>query len=92
MGVDASYGLLLRPAANRVFGGDAPRLLVSELLVVAGDTVADVRLEEIAGLTYVRFEGSPPLASIAVLASAYALFEVEPDDRLRPVTLPRIDR
>ena len=87
-----SYGLLLRPAANRVFGGDAPRLSVAELLVVGGDTVADVRLEDVAGLPYVRFEGSPPLEAVAALSSAHALFEVEPDGRLRPVELPRVDR
>jgi SAM-dependent methyltransferase len=60
--------------------------------VVAGDAVSDVRLEDIAGLTYVRFEGAPPPAAVAALSSAYALFEVEAEHRLRPVPLPRVDR
>lgn len=92
LGWMTAYALLLRPAANRVFGGDAARLLVAELQVVAGDTVGDVRLEGLAGLTYVRFEGDPPLATLAALSSTYGLFEVEGDGRLRPVELPRIDR
>jgi SAM-dependent methyltransferase len=86
------FALLVRPASNRVFGGDATRLLVVELGVVAGSTVEGVRKEDIAGLEYVTFTGAPPLAAIAVLSSAYALFEREGDGRLRPVELPRVER
>lgn len=86
------YALLVRPAANRVFGGDATRLTVVELGVVAGPAVRAVAREEIAGLEYVTFTGDPPLPSIAVLSSAYALFERAGDGHLRPVELPRVER
>ena len=86
------YALLVRPASNRVFGGDAARLLVVELGVVAGASVRDVAREDIAGLEYVTFAGQPSLASIAVLSSSYALFEREGDGRLRPVALPPVER
>jgi len=87
-----SYALLVRPAANRVFGGDAARLLVAELRAVAGAAAGDVRLEKIAGLDHVRFDGPVDLRSVAALSSAYALFEVEADRRLLPVELPPVER
>lgn len=86
------YALLIRPSSNRVFGGDAARLLVVEFGVVAGASVQGVQREHIAGLEYLTFTGAPPPASIAVLSSAYALFEREGDGRLRPVELPRVER
>lgn len=88
---ETDYALLVRPAANRVFAGDAARLLVAELRAVASDDVRDVGVTTIAGLEYVRFGGTPNPAAVAALSSAYALFEVD-DDRFRPVELPRIGR
>lgn len=86
------FALLIRPAANRVFAGDAARLLVAELAAVTGGSGEDVRLATMAGLEYVRFGGAVDLATVAALSSAYALFEVDDGDRLRPVELPTVER
>lgn len=88
----ASYALLVRPAANRVFAGDAARLMRAELRVVAGASVFDVAGAVISGVEYVTFDGDPPLADMASLSSTYALFERVHGSLLLPVELPIIDR
>jgi SAM-dependent methyltransferase len=96
----SSYALLVRPAANRVFGAEAARLLGAELGLVdrwaLGDVVHDISVETIAAIEYVTFTSAadPPelLPTIAVLSSALALFVREAEGLLRPVPLPRIER
>jgi SAM-dependent methyltransferase len=82
------HALLVRPAANRVFAGDAPRLLAAELAAVTG-LAAEVTT--IAGVEYVTFEGDADLRWVAALSSTYALFERD-GELLRPVELPAVDR
>ena len=93
-----SYALLVRPAANRVFGGDARRLLRSELLAVdrlRGGSLDAVEALDLAGVPYLAIEGRPDVSAVAALSSAFALFErerLEDGDVLRPVELPRVER
>ena len=85
----SGFALLVRPAANRVFGGDAGRLLAAELTAV---TQADAELTRIAGVEYVTFDRPDvDLRWIAALSSTYALFERDAEC-LRPVELPTVDR
>ena len=87
-----THALLVRPAANRVFGHDAARLLVAELQAVVGVAAAVV---PIAGVEYVTFDGAADadLRWVAALSSTYALFErVDGAPLLRPVELPMVDR
>jgi SAM-dependent methyltransferase len=91
-----SYALLVRPAANRVFGGDARRLLRSELLAV--DRLRDGRLGgvedlDLAGVPYLSIEGDDlDLETVSALSSAFALFERTDTGLLRPVALPVVER
>ena len=90
-----SFALLVRPAANRVFGGDARRLLRSELLGVErlrDGRVTGVEELELAGVPYLAIDGDPDLESVAALSSAYALFERADGQLLRPVELPDVER
>ena len=92
--------LLVRPAANRVFGGDAPALLAAELRAI--DALAhpgrftDVDRTKIAGIDYVTLRATdvdaPTTAALAALSSTYALFERQGDGLLRPLELPQTDR
>jgi SAM-dependent methyltransferase len=82
--------LLVRPAANRVYGRDAARLLAAELAAVTG--VAAERTT-IAGLPYLTFDVPDDLAAVAALSATYALFErIDGDELLRPIELPVVDR
>ena len=94
-----SYALLVRPAANRVFGGDAAALLTSELRAVdrltLGDRLGAVDRTMLAGIEYVTFATGEPLdapatTALATLSSTYALYE-RVDDLLRPVTATALD-
>jgi SAM-dependent methyltransferase len=85
------FALLIRPAANRVFGGGAAALLEAELRIVAGAAVSSIDRVRIAGVEYVTFAGEPDLADVAALSSTYALFLRE-GELLRPVELPVVDR
>jgi SAM-dependent methyltransferase len=90
-----SYALLVRPAANRVFGGDARRLVRSELVAIdqlQGGSLTGVADLDLAGVPYVAIDGVPDLGTIASLSSAFALFERDADGRLRPVELPTVER
>ncbi len=83
-----SYLLLLAPAANRVYAGEAPTLAAAELAVTTGVEVEPVT---IAGIDYLRFEaGDEALATVAAQSARLALFE-EAGGLLRPVELPRTD-
>ncbi|WP_106850712.1 TRM11 family methyltransferase [Blastococcus sp. Marseille-P5729] len=90
----SEYALLVTPSANRVYSGDAPRLLAAELDVTAralglGDP--SVRVVQLAGIDHVvlRADDEPRLAALAGSASAaYALYARE-GDLLRPVPMPR---
>ena len=95
-----AYALLVRPAANRVFGGDAAALLTSELRVVdrlaLGGRLDDVDRTTLAGVDYVTFTttGSVDHATASVLAtlsSTYALFE-RSGELLRPTPAVPLDR
>ena len=81
-----SYALLVLPAANRVYADAAPALTRAELGVLLGDTVTDLAETTIGGVPYVTFDGTPDLARLSNLSSAYALFARE-GDLLRPVEL-----
>jgi SAM-dependent methyltransferase len=87
-----AFALLVRPAANRVYGHDAPRLLAAELAAVAG---LHAEQTTIAGLPYLTFDAEPEptlVAWIAALSATYALFERTDPWLLRPVELPAVDR
>ena len=94
------YALLVRPAANRVYGGDAARLLASELRVVSrlglDDRVRDVDTTSIAGVDYVTFTTASDAddatrSRVASLSSSYALFRRE-GELLRPLVATPLDR
>lgn len=91
------YALLVAPSSNRVYAGDAPRLLAAELSVTAqgvGLGEIDVRDETIAGLPYLVMQAGDEdrLARlVAGSSAAYALFARE-GKLLRPLTLPRTPR
>jgi SAM-dependent methyltransferase len=90
-----AYALLVRPAANRVFGGDARRLLRSELMAVdqlRGGRIESVGELDLVGVPYLAIDGEPDLQAVAALSSTYALFERTDDGLLRPVALPAIER
>lgn len=89
------YALLVAPASNRVYAGEAHRLAEAELAAF-GETVLSVGLRELTpirlgGVRYVGFDTDAPLgeddlAYLSNLSSAYALFEVE-GELLRPLAL-----
>jgi SAM-dependent methyltransferase len=94
-----AFALLVRPAANRVFGGDAASLLACELRtvdrLVLGSTVDDVRTDRIAGVEYVTFSGElddEARRVVASLSSSFALFERVDGGLLRPVEVSPLDR
>ena len=95
-----SYALLVRPAANRVFGGDAAALLTSALRVVDrvahGGRLDDIATATIAGIEYVTFDADAELderttTMLGTLSSTYALYGRE-GDLLRPVPASPLDR
>jgi SAM-dependent methyltransferase len=94
-----AYALLVRPAANRVFGGDAAALLTNELRTVdrlgLGGRLGAVATTSIAGVAYVTFESdlvdAATTSVIASLSSSYALFERE-GELLRPIDAAPLDR
>lgn len=99
----ARYALLIRPAANRVFGGVAASLARAELIVadrlLFDGALSEVTVETIAGVEYVTFTSHAdfsattlPAAVVANSSSAYALFEVGGGGRMVPVELHRLDR
>ena len=96
-----AYALLVRPAANRVFGGDAATLLVSELRavdrLVLGRLLADVGRTTLEGIEYVGFTTVEPIdgataSVLASLSSTYALYERLGDGLLRPTPASPLER
>ncbi len=99
-----SYALLIRPAANRVFSGQAPALLGSELAVanqiLLGERLQRIEIHLFGGLPYLSFASDEPLdrsallaAVIANLSSGYALFEsLDGGNLLRPLEMKPLDR
>jgi hypothetical protein len=93
-----SFALLVSPSANRVYARSAGALTVAELGVL-GETVlpgvlGDVRLDRVAGVDYVTFEGdldADGLAHVANVSTAFALFERTSADSFRPLELYRLD-
>ncbi|NNH23353.1 SAM-dependent methyltransferase [Pseudokineococcus marinus] len=94
--------MLVTPVANRVYAGDAPRLLAAELVLVlgAGGRPVDVAVEQVAGLPYVVLSSPGDLddrsrRAVASASTAHALFERRalPDgaEALVPVPLPAVD-
>jgi SAM-dependent methyltransferase len=87
----STFGLLLLPAANRVYGKASLGLLRAEVSVVLGDRISDVADTVIGGVPYVTFSADEPPAGVADLSGAYALFELV-GDGLKPVEIGRRDR
>lgn len=93
------YGLLILPAANRVYAESAVALTAAELALfnrtVLGGRLGEPATATIGGARYVTFEADPlddrDVALLANLSSLYALFEFC-GDLLRPVELRRLDR
>ena len=98
------YALLIRPSANRVFGGHAGALVRAELSM-ASTHLLDGRihpgnLTEIGGVEYLTFTSDDDLSEQGVardvvsnLSSAFALFaRVDRGDLLRPIALAPFDR
>jgi SAM-dependent methyltransferase len=93
-----SYALLVSPSANRVYAHAAGALTVAELGALAETVLpgalGDARIEQLAGVEYVTFEGdldSEGLGHVANVSTAFALFERLAGDVLRPVELDRLD-
>ena len=81
----ARYAVLVAPSANRVYSGDAARLMTAELAVLSGayldGTVSEPEPQTIGGLDYLVF-AAPGLDERATrvvsnLSSVYAVFEVK---------------
>jgi SAM-dependent methyltransferase len=93
------YAALLRASANRVYGAVAPSLGMAELDAFAagplGGRLQDVGCESIGGVAYLVASSEEGLDERGVrvvgnLSSLHALFEVEADERLRPVPAPAV--
>ncbi|WAL63718.1 SAM-dependent methyltransferase [Amycolatopsis cynarae] len=93
------YGILLYPAANRVYADASPSLLRAELAVFGeamSTTPSDLGERRIGGVGYVTFSTAERLseqdvALLSNLSSCYALFELT-GDLLRPVDIAGLDK
>ncbi|MEV6971627.1 SAM-dependent methyltransferase [Hamadaea sp. NPDC051192] len=95
------YALLVAPSANRVYTQSAPDLTRAELAAFSAG-VLEGRLgpaspRDLGGQTYLVFATEEPLTSegLAVLgnlSSGLALYELLPDDLLRPIRTPALDK
>jgi SAM-dependent methyltransferase len=93
-----SYALLVSPSANRVYTRASGALTLAELGVLAETALPgrleDRRIERVAGVDYVMFEGdldADGLAHVANVSTAFALFERTSADAFRPIELHRLD-
>ncbi|KAA9157604.1 SAM-dependent methyltransferase [Amycolatopsis acidicola] len=93
------YGILLYPAANRVYADSSPALLRAELAVF-GEALstppAEIGERRIGGIDYVTFSTEQRLSEedvslLSNLSSRYALFELE-GGLLRPVEVTPLDK
>lgn len=89
--------MLVSPSANRVYARAAGALTVSELAVLGETALAGrlgpARVETIAGVEYVLFDGEPDaedLRRVADVSTAFALFERPDAASFRPVPLHRL--
>lgn len=86
-----SHLLLLSPAANRVYAGEAVSLTAAELEVCTGLAPSPAT---VAGVDYLAFDAgdltADALVAIARSSARLALFE-RAGDLLRPVELPAVD-
>lgn len=96
------FGILIMPAANRVYAESSASLMAAELEVfnasVLGGGIADIAGETIGGVPYLTFT-APELPERAVrflsnLSSLFALFRLGEDEggALYPVQLTKLDR
>ncbi|QDP95188.1 site-specific DNA-methyltransferase [Microlunatus elymi] len=100
MSPNQRYLILVAPAANRVFAGQAADLAAAELEICASAAslqVSDIGNRELAGIDYLGFELAAAqdarwLHTIAGLSSTYAIFELVDGDLLRPLELINTDR
>src|SRR5688572_22833393 len=94
-----TYGFLVLPSANRVYGRAAAGLARAELALFGSTVLAggigDIEERVIGGLPYVTFSATGlsdrQVADLSNLSSLYALFEIVDGD-LRPVTVAPRDR
>jgi len=97
------FALLVAPAANRVYAKQASALTIAELGAVneraLGSALSDVREEVFGSVDYVTFvlaEGTelsePARSWLSNLSAAFALFALEPDGKLMPLSLERWDQ
>ncbi|HEY9293650.1 MAG TPA: site-specific DNA-methyltransferase [Microlunatus sp.] len=94
------YLILVAPAANRVFAGQAAELAAAELEICAAAAslpVTEVGRTELAGIEYLGFsladhDDADWLSTIVRLSSTHAIFEQVEDGLLRPVQLVNTDR
>jgi hypothetical protein len=97
----ASYALLLRPSANRVYTGAAAGLAAAELEVLGqarpGAGIGEIAEVRIGGIPYLRFEtpaaelSERDAAYLANMSAGYALFQLD-GELLRPVAMRPLDR
>jgi SAM-dependent methyltransferase len=93
------YGLLISPAANRVYAASSVALTQAELdlfgRTVLGGNIRETAVATVGGVPYVTFSADRltdrDVAFLANLSSVYALFEFE-GELLRPVELRPMDR
>jgi SAM-dependent methyltransferase len=93
------YGLLISPAANRVYAASSVALTQAELdlfgRTVLGGNIRETAVTTVGGVPYVTFSADRltdrDVAFLANLSSVYALFEFE-GELLRPVELRPMDR
>src|SRR5882757_6774570 len=93
------YGLLISPAANRVYAASSVALTQAELdlfgRTVLGGNIRETATTTVGGVPYVTFSADRltdrDVAFLANLSSVYALFEFE-GELLRPVELRPMDR
>jgi SAM-dependent methyltransferase len=93
------YGLLISPAANRVYAASSVALTQAELglfgRTVLGGNIRETAVATVGGVPYVTFSADRltdrDVAFLANLSSVYALFEFQ-GELLRPVELRPMDR
>ncbi|MEV6487673.1 SAM-dependent methyltransferase [Actinoplanes sp. NPDC051633] len=96
--MSSRYALLLAPSANRVYADQAGRLALVELAAlspVLSAPLADASIVELGGVEYLGFRGAlsdRDVAHLSNMSAAFALFELLPDDLLRPVPLSPLAR
>lgn len=94
------FGILIMPAANRVYAESSASLMAAELEVfnqsVLGGSLGDVGGESIGGVPYLTFTAAElperAVRFLSNLSSLFALFRLAEDGALYPVALSKLDR